>query len=155
LLARLDNDHCVACAAGLRTPQDGFFSESYLDAPVEEVLGEVRGGTVSRDEIFEVSTLASRAPHATTDFIDDIIRFGEASGFAWSFFTLTRRLWLMVNRLGLAPTYLADADHRRITGFERWGSYYEHQPKVYAVCNARLARELRLGARGACNAQAL
>jgi len=49
--------------------------------------------------------------------------FGEKAGFEWSFFTLTRRLHLMVSRLGIAPTLLGEGDSRRIADSERWGTY--------------------------------
>jgi hypothetical protein len=138
----------------LRTQRDGFFSETYLDASIEEVLSAHCSSAVSRSEIFEVTALASRDPRATASFIADIVAFGDASDFAWSFFTLTRRLGLLVRRLGLAPTHLADADHRRIDDVASWGSYYAHQPKVYAVANPNLARPPRSFTRMVCHAQA-
>ena len=128
-----EGDGSVLCAAGLRTERDPFFSEAYLDEPIERVLSGLSGGSVDRAQIFEVSTLASRAPKATTQFINSIVAYGQDQGFAWSFFTLTRRLRLIVERLGLDPTFLADADPRRVSDFGRWGDYYTHQPRVFAV----------------------
>ena len=52
---RGDNDELL-CAAGLRTVEDGFFSENYLDAPIEKILGALSERTVFREEIVEVST---------------------------------------------------------------------------------------------------
>ena len=77
----------------------------------------------------------------TAEFILEITGFGERAGFEWSFFTLTRRLQLLVNRLGLAVTYLGEANRKRIAGSERWGTYYACQPKVYAVPGRRLTKE--------------
>lgn len=155
LLTVLDARGEILCAAGLRFPADGFFSERYLDVPIEDALGALSQRPVGRGEIFEVTTLASRAPRATADFIAMIVSFGERNGFNWSFFTLTRRLHLMVARLGLALTQLADADHRRIEGYERWGSYYAAEPKVYAV-NRRWAREGSVSRHvGRCHADAV
>jgi Thermostable hemolysin len=128
----------ILCAAGLRFLDDGFFSERYLDRPIEDVVGAISARTVSRRAIFEVTTLASRAPQATAEFIVEIGTFGERGGFEWSFFTLTRRLHLLVSRLGIAPTLIGEADHRRIADFERWGTYYASQPNVYAVASRRL-----------------
>jgi hypothetical protein len=138
IIALLDGRDEILCAAGLRFIDDGFFSERYLDAPIEDVVGAISARAVNRSAIFEVTTLASRAPLATAEFIAEIGTFGEKAGFEWSFFTLTRRLHLMVSRLGIAPTFLGEADHRRIADFERWGTYYACQPKVYAVRNRRL-----------------
>jgi Thermostable hemolysin len=129
----------IACAAGVRFQDDGFFSERYLDSPIEQALAVASRRTIARAEIFEVTTFASRAPRATAGFIESVGRFGEANGFVWSFFTLTRRLHKLVERLGHPLTHLADADHRRIPDHERWGSYYASEPKVFAIASPRLA----------------
>ena len=126
------------CAAGLRFLDDGFFSERYLDNPIEDVVSAISARTVNRSAIFEVTTLASRAPLATAEFIAEIGTFGEKAGFEWSFFTLTRRLHRMVSRLGIPVTFLGEADRGRIADSERWGTYYACQPKVYAVAGRRL-----------------
>jgi hypothetical protein len=138
IIALLDHRDEILCAAGLRFLDDGFFSECYLDTPIEDVVSAISARAVARSAIFEVTTLASRAPLATAEFIAEICRFGEQAGFQWSFFTLTHRLHLMVSRLGIALTFLGEADRRRIADFERWGSYYACQPKVYAVSSQRL-----------------
>src|SRR6202043_4144305 len=119
---------------------DGFFSERYLDIPIEDAVSAISARTVDRSAIFEVTTLASRAPLATAQFIAEIGNFGERAGFEWSFFTLTHRLHLMVRRLGIALTYLGEADRRRIADSERWGTYYASEPKVYAVASRRLTK---------------
>jgi hypothetical protein len=138
IIALLDNRDEPLCAAGLRLVDDGFFSERYLDTPVEEVVSRISTRPVKRSAIFEVTTLASQAPLATAEFISEIGTFGEEAGFEWSFFTLTRRLHFMVSRLGIAPTFLAEADRRRIADSERWGTYYACEPKVYAVASRHL-----------------
>lgn len=138
IIALLDHRDDILCAAGLRFLDDGFFSERYLDTPIEDVVSAISARAVNRSAIFEVTTLASRAPLATAEFIAAIGNFGEKAGFEWSFFTLTRRLHLMVSRLGVAPTLLGEADSRRIADSERWGTYYACQPKVYAVASRRL-----------------
>jgi hypothetical protein len=138
IIALLDHRDEILCAAGLRFLEDGFFSECYLDTPIEDVVSATSARAVNRSAIFEVTTLASCAPRATAEFIAAIGNFGEKAGFEWSFFTLTRRLHLMVSRLGIVPTLIAEADRRRIADSERWGSYYACQPKVYAVASRRL-----------------
>ncbi|SHH40043.1 thermostable hemolysin [Bradyrhizobium erythrophlei] len=138
IIALSDNRGEIVCAAGLRFLDDGFFSERYLDAPIEDVVSAISARAVTRSAIFEVTTLASRAPLATAEFIAEIGTFGEKAGFEWSFFTLTRRLHHMVGRLGIAPTLLGEADCRRIADSDRWGTYYACEPKVYAVASRRL-----------------
>jgi hypothetical protein len=146
LIASSDERGDIVCAAGLRSARDGFFSESYLFAPVERVLSEAAAWRVERGDVLEVSTLASRAPRATVHFFGDIVDFGLENGFSWSFFTLTYRLRRMVDRLGLTPICLGDADRRRIANYARWGRYYEAEPKVYAVSAAAvMASRLSVG----------
>jgi len=140
IIALLDNRDEILCAAGLRFFDDGYFSERYLDTPIENAVSAISARPVNRNAIFEVTTLASRAPLATAEFIAEIGAFGERAGFEWSFFTLTRRLHLMVRRVGIALTCLGEADHQRIADSERWGTYYASQPKVYAVASRRLTR---------------
>ncbi len=143
LLTIVDARDEILCAAGLRFQADQFFSERYLDVPIEDALGARSHRTVSRSEIFEVTTLASRAPRSTASFIESIGVFGESNGFAWSFFTLTRRLHRLVERLGHPLIHLADADYRRIPDHERWGTYYASEPKVFAVARPGLALDCK------------
>jgi len=65
----------------------------------------------------EVSTFVSLAPAEVSKFIAGMVAFGKANRFSWSFFTATARLRRIVEKLGLSPVYLADADHRRIVNF--------------------------------------
>jgi Thermostable hemolysin len=135
IFALLNDRDEILCAAGFRIQDDGFFSERYLDSPIEEVLGAASRRTIARGEIFEVTTFASLAPRATVGFIESVGRFGEANGFVWSFFTLTRRLHRLVERLGHPLIHLADADYRRIPDHVRWGTYYASNPKVFAIAS--------------------
>jgi hypothetical protein len=139
IIASLDHFDQINCAAGIRSKDDGFFSESYLNTPVEEALGRFAERKVSREQIFEVTTLASQAHRTTLHFIEAIGKFGEANGFNWSFFTLTRRLALLVSRLGHPMIQLADADQCRITDHHLWGTYYASEPKVFAIQSPRVA----------------
>lgn len=140
IFALFDNRDEILCAAGLRFSGDGFFSERYLDIPIEDAVRAVSIRPVNRSAIFEVTTLASRAPLATVEFIEEIGIFGEKAGFEWSFFTLTRRLHLLIRRLGISLTYLGEADRQRMTDSERWGTYYASEPKVYAAASRRLTK---------------
>ncbi len=155
LLVSRNAEGNILCAAGLRTETDGFFSENYLDQPVDTILSALSKRPVGRHEILEVSTLASLAPKEVSRFIAQIIDFGEANAFAWSFFTATSRLRHIVERLGLSPIRIADADRNRIANFERWGTYYGTEPGVYAVASPRLAAHLRPDREVACDAIAV
>lgn len=143
LIARYNSAGKIMCAAGLRLAEGGFFSEAYLDEPVEAALSRRTGRRVPRADIFEVTTLASRSPRELSPFIDDITAFGARAGLSWSFFTLTRRLSLLVARRHLALVHLADAAAERMEDHSAWGRYYETDPKVYAVSGALLRRPVR------------
>ncbi len=117
----------------MRFVADGFFSEAYLDAPVDMLLSALRHQSVRREKIFEVTSLASRSPHLTGSFLRKIIACGEAAGFDWSFFTATEPLKTLLERLGLPLVLLADAERSRVVNPDAWGSYYALGPRVYAV----------------------
>lgn len=133
LVARIAADNSIECAAGLRFAADGFFSEAYLDAPIDLLLSAIRFHSVRREKIFEVTSLASRAPHSIGSFLRKIIACGEAAGFEWSFFTATEQLKTLLERLGLSLLPLAMADRSRVANPDSWGSYYALGPRVYAV----------------------
>lgn len=133
ILAKYNSQGEILCAAGLRTPADGFFSECYLDGPIEQALGAAIGTKVRRADICEVSALVSRSPHETGAFIDDIASQIADLGFRWSFYTLTNRLAQLLKRKGLSPIDLAPAEAQRVPSPETWGRYYLTSPRVFAV----------------------
>jgi hypothetical protein len=133
LLALRRDDGAIVCAAGLRTADEGFFSELYLDEPIERLLSRHAGSAVPRDAIFEVTTLASKSASASSLFIRQIAGIGEAAGFNWSFFTATARLQKLLACIGIRTIELCDADPVRVAGLGDWGSYYTHSPTVCAV----------------------
>jgi hypothetical protein len=133
LVALIDELDRPLCAAGLRTAADGFFSESYLDGPIEQVLTDRTGRPVPRHAIFEVSTLASRNTDMSPDFLRRIAVLGTRAGFLWSFFTATARLRKLLRRLGMPVIELAPAERSRVSESARWGTYYAHSPRVCAV----------------------
>lgn len=135
LISIRDRAGDLLCAAGLRFADEGFFSESYLGEPIDHLLNALDSRPVQRHEIFEVSTLASRSPRNIAAFIDAIVRYGQRNRCNWAFFTLTRRLHLLVRRIGLNPIFLCEADQLRIDHSESWGRYYAEQPKVFAVAS--------------------
>lgn len=139
ILSLLTDDDRVLCAAGVRDHGEGFFSERYLDASIEGVLRERTGCDVARGQIFEVSTLASQTPCSSAAFVRQIIAYGEARGFAWSFFTATGRLQTLLGRIGIPSIDLAAALPDRIAEAKLWGRYYETHPRVWAVPGSRAA----------------
>lgn len=143
LVATLDWDGHPVCAAGLRTTGDGFFSEAYLDQPVERALSAHTGRHVHRARVFEVTTLASRRADLSPAFVHQIALLGETQGFEWCFFTATERLRRLLRRLKLPITTLGAADPARIADAAAWGRYYASAPVVCAADDwpTRLTRE--------------
>lgn len=132
----------ILCAAGLRTCRDQFFSERYLDVAVERRLADLAGLPVARTSVFEVTTLASLSPLATGAFIQAIADAGERAGFDWAFCTITAKLQFLLGRQKFQPLFLANADPACVPDAGRWGSYYAHDPKVFAIASPRLASRL-------------
>jgi len=142
IFTRYDHSDQLVCAAGLRTPGDGFFSELYLDHSVEQTIADRVGREVERSTVCEVTTLVSRSPQETNAFIDDIVALIAQLGFRWSFYTLTRRLALLLKHKGLSPLELAAADAARVPSPENWGRYYLTAPRVFAVSAEHLFSQL-------------
>lgn len=142
LVVRVADTNRIECAAGLRFAGDGFFSEAYLDASIDMLLSGLRHDLVPREKIFEVTSLASAAPHLVGSFLRKIIACGEAAGFEWAFFTATEPLKMLLERLGLRLLLLAAAERSRVTNPEAWGSYYALAPRVYGVHRHGIAARL-------------
>ena len=133
LVALVDRSGHPVCAAGMRTHREGFFSDVYLDLPIEKILAALSGRPVARSEVVEVSTLASRTSDVLPFFIRQLVLLGRRAGFGWSFFTATKRLRKLLCQLRIPIVELQAADPARIADPGRWGSYYAHAPVVCAV----------------------
>lgn len=108
--------------------------------PIEQILSRTAGAPVRREAIFEVTGLASRAPHRAMQFLRYVVAYGELAGFDWGFFTATNRLRSLLGAIGLPPLALAPADPSRISDAQVWGSYYSAGPVVCAI-NRTAARD--------------
>jgi len=147
LVALIDHNGKPICAAGLRTAREGFFSEVYLDAPIEQALSAKLKTTIARKLVFEVTTLVSRKAEVSSVFVRQLVLLGRRAGFEWSFFTATTRLRKLLHHLRIPLLQLGAADPQRISFPERWGSYYTHSPQVCAVSGHWLD-EIRTPCRG-------
>lgn len=143
LVAQIDAADRPLCAAGVRTAADGFFSEAYLDRPIERLLAERLGRPVARDAVLEVTQLASRSAERSSAFVRRIVALGRLAGFELAFFTATARLRRLVARLGIPLIDLGPADPARLADAGRWGSYYAAAPRVCAVDGRALAPSAR------------
>jgi hypothetical protein len=152
LVAMLENSGRLLCASGLRFARTGFFSDAYLDIPIEQALARSTGQPICRDDIFEVTTFASRAPHAATRFLEHVVAYGGHAGFEWAFFTATARLRDLLRILNLPFLTLGAADPARLSNSAVWGSYYECAPCVCAVSHGAAAKFLSQSPRSAVHA---
>lgn len=120
----------LVAAAGYRPAREGaLFLERYLDAPVEQLLGE----PAARERIVEVGHLAAARAGEGRRLITRIGPHLAEQGYDWVVCTLTVELRHLFVRLGIAPVTLGVADPA-VLGRDaaRWGSYYDHRPLVLA-----------------------
>jgi hypothetical protein len=153
LVAAVGASGTVECAAGIRYSGHVFFSEQYLDQPVETALRYRTGRAAHRSRVIEICNLVGKKPGRSLPFIRDIIEFAESADAEWAIFTATKPLRALLERSGLKMTELARANRGRVPNPADWGSYYDHDPRVMAVHSdatfmrrRRLAAELALGA---------
>ncbi len=129
----------VICAASLRFAEDGFFSERYLDLPIEELIGQITGTRPDRAALAEVGSLSAGRPGDVRTLVCAVIHFLAARGTRWAFFTATARLRTFLRRAGIPLIELAAADPARIESAASWGSYYRQDPRVMLVGDTMLS----------------
>lgn len=131
---REPGDGTIRAAAGYRPAADGpLFLERYLDASVETLLARHGQALPARSAIVEIGHLASDHAGDGRRLILELAPHLAALGFDWVVSTLTRRLRLLFLRLGVAPLTLGAADPAALDqAATQWGSYYEHDPVIWA-----------------------
>lgn len=136
-LMTLRNDASDLLAVlGLRKPDDKpLFLEHYLERPVEQLLADVAGRPVDRQQLVEVGNFAVGAAGGGRWLITALTAYLHSSGSAWAVFTCGPELRNAFHRLGIPLLDLAPADPRKLTDDERvrWGNYYAQQPRVMAA----------------------
>ena len=136
LVAELDDAGHVECAAGIRFSKEPFFSECYLDRPIEDVLRTRLGRNVHRDQIVEVCHLAGNKPGGSLPFVEKVIDLLRGMDSEWAIFTAIRPLRDLLRRNRLAMVELGLADQHRVPDPDNWGSYFEHDPRIMAVSHS-------------------
>jgi hypothetical protein len=122
----------ILCAAGIRTAEDGFFSEGYLTTDFSTALRTATGLEVPASEIMEVASLASTTPFPVLPMLDKMIEWGRENGKTCGVFTATAPLRRLLTRTSLSYVELAPGDISKVKNPETWGSYYDTDPKVCA-----------------------
>jgi len=140
LAALLDDHGTVLSATGLRFERDGFFSENYLDEPVDRLLSRRAGRAVPRSQVVEIGSMAGFKPATSLVLVDLIARRCLDDGLCWAIFTATNRLRALLRRSRIATLDLVPACRDRVPDPDNWGSYYLHDPRVVAVNGAALPR---------------
>lgn len=122
----------ILATAGIRLAADGqLFSEQYLDEPVESVLSQRFGSSVSRFDIAEIGQLSGIGNGAGRRLFPLIALHLQSLGVSWALFVATGRLRSLFERIELRPMALAPATAERVgDAAASWGSYYDHDPWV-------------------------
>ena len=129
LMSILWPDSRYAAIAGVRPAgAETLFSEHYLDAPIEELLG------VEREKIVEIGNLAPASAGQARWLICTLTAFLSGAGFTHVVFTAVPRLYNAFRRMGLPLLKHADArpDCLPAAQVREWGSYYNSKPAVYS-----------------------
>ncbi|QIR86796.1 thermostable hemolysin [Paracoccus sp. AK26] len=120
-------------AAGMRDAGRGFFSQVYLDDPVDQVLTRLSGSSVGPEEVIEVVSMACPHPSATLPLIEAVTAEGRGSGKCWGLFTATGPLMRLLRRTGVPLLPLIPARPDRLPDAACWGRYYHTDPWVCAL----------------------
>lgn len=138
-------DGVLVAAAGYRLGSEPLFLERYLDRPVDALL-LAQGAVVPRDAIAEVGHLAATRGGEGRQLIRRLGPHLARQNVQWVVSTLTQELHHLFERMGVQPLPLGAARPERL-GLEAadWGSYYEHEPQVFAGNLAQSLQRLGLG----------
>ncbi|MDQ6951458.1 MAG: thermostable hemolysin [Mariprofundales bacterium] len=120
--------------AGARPARDNnhLFIETYLDSPVEQVIGQQTGSTPMRCGIVEIGNLAEAENGGARHAVVALTGLLHGAGFTWVAFTAVRLLANTCQRVGLEPIILGNADPSLLDSAQQreWGSYYDNAPQV-------------------------
>jgi hypothetical protein len=122
----------ILAGFGLREAAAGpLYLETYLDEPVEEVIGRQANRTVARSSIVEVGNLAA-TPGGARAMIVALTNHLHQAGFEWVTFTGVAALRAAFFNLGLCPFVIAAADPDRLPpgDLALWGDYFVARPMV-------------------------
>ena len=133
ILAVYQNDLLVAACGVQLAEQRILFSEQYMTQPLGNysILGK---RMPSRQEVAEVGSMATLGRRYLPDLVEAIVLALRDLRRTVVLFTATRGLAHFLERRGIVLQKLALAERGKLqvdTNTE-WGSYYAHQPSVFA-----------------------
>ena len=119
---------------GLRSAQPKpLYLEQYLEQPIEAAIAAATGRLVQRHEVVEVGNLAGANCRAAMRMVAELPSYLLARDYRWIVFTATSAVRGILQGFGAPLVELARADGGRVAGGEdRWGRYYESDPRVLA-----------------------
>ena len=122
--------HCAAVGLAMAT-RGPLFAETYLDAPVEQIISQRTGKTVERSDILEIGNLVSTWKGSSLLLFVFLSELVAKLGHRYVLFTATPEVERSIARLGYKPEVLAAASAKQLPDQgAQWGSYYDRCPKV-------------------------
>lgn len=134
LLSFRDRAGDLRGVVGLRgaTPQP-LYLEQYLEKPVETAITAATGHPVRREQVVEVGNLAGANCRAAMRMVALLPGYLLSRDYRWIVFTATSTVRGILEGFGAPLVELARADGARVAGSpDRWGRYYEKDPRVFA-----------------------
>lgn len=134
LVALFDDQQRLVSVCGYRLAKDEpLFLEQYLSQPADVLMSMHFQQRISREPLIEFGQLASFSCGMAPVHFAAMTHLLIEQGYRWCIFTATGPLYAMMNRLGLRPHSLMDADPAYIADADTvWGSYYHSKPRVSA-----------------------
>jgi hypothetical protein len=134
LLSFRDHAGMLRGAVGLRSAGDeALYLENYLDRPIESAIEFATGHRVHRQNVVEVGNLASANCRAAVKMVALLPAHLLARDFRWIVFTATSVVREILLGFGAPLVELARAESARVARTpDRWGRYYETDPRVFA-----------------------
>ena len=134
LVGAFDPDAGLVAAFGLRDAVSGFFCEQYLDRPLEQALRSQLARPVSRDQVVELTHLCAVRPGCLGQLAALLPAALIGRGYRYLACTATACVGAYLIRKGLPAVHLGAASASALPPGEadRWGRYYEADPRVLA-----------------------
>ena len=134
LLSFRDGGGVLRGVIGLRgAARQALYLEQYLEQPVEAAIAAATGKRVQRHEVVEVGNLAGANCRTAMRMVAELPSYLLARDYSWIVFTATSAVRGILQGFGAPLVELARADGGRVAGGEdRWGRYYESDPRVLA-----------------------
>jgi len=136
LVALRDNHGVLIAAFGMRrAAQEKLFLEQYIDIPIEQLISERLGKTITRDEITCIGNLAVANPRNAGVLIAHVIKHSLDIGIQWCVATAHHSLQNGLIKGGRDVYPLHIADKLRLPKEEQalWGNYYDNTPQIVAI----------------------